>query len=108
MALRRFIDGTHAAETSGVEYQQPAAQRHVLEIRLPEPDTSQLQTETGTKVRWIVFAPKDSMANAPDLPALHRTSAARFRRGPHGAKAIRNRPPPPAIPPSWFPANDGG
>ncbi|HEX3264128.1 MAG TPA: peptidylprolyl isomerase [Candidatus Limnocylindrales bacterium] len=51
------------------DLEQPSPQRHVLQIRLPEPDTSQLQTETGTKVRWIVFAPKDNMANAPDVPA---------------------------------------
>ena len=43
-------------------------QRHVLQIRLPEPNTSQIEIEQGTKVRWIAFAPKDSMANAVDLP----------------------------------------
>ena len=51
------------------DLEQPSPQRHVLEIRLPEPNTSQVQTETGTKVRWIVFAPNDKMAGASNVPA---------------------------------------
>jgi parvulin-like peptidyl-prolyl isomerase len=42
-------------------------QRHVLQIRLPEPNTSTVETEQGTKVRWIAFAPNDSMTSAADL-----------------------------------------
>ena len=42
-------------------------QRHVLEIRLPEPNTSSIETEAGVKVRWIAFAPNDSLADAGDV-----------------------------------------
>jgi parvulin-like peptidyl-prolyl isomerase len=48
---------------------KPALQRQVLEIFLPEPNESDVGPETGVKVRWIVFAPGDSMADARDTPA---------------------------------------
>ena len=51
------------------DLEKPGPQRHVLQIRLPEPNTSTIETEVGTKVRWIAFAPKDDMAGAGDLPA---------------------------------------
>ncbi|HEY8238677.1 MAG TPA: peptidylprolyl isomerase [Candidatus Limnocylindrales bacterium] len=47
---------------------KPSKQRHVLEIYLPEPNTSSTPGDVGAKVRWIVFSPKDDIANADELP----------------------------------------
>ena len=50
------------------DLKQPGPQRHVLEIYLPEPNQSTAGDVEGVKVRWIVYAPKDSMADADTLP----------------------------------------
>lgn len=47
----------------------PGLQRHVLSIRLPEPNQSSVAGELGAKVRWIVFSPNDDLGKAKDLPA---------------------------------------
>jgi parvulin-like peptidyl-prolyl isomerase len=49
------------------DLKQPAAQRHVLEIYLPEPNASQVGTEPGVKVRHILFSPNDDPDKADDL-----------------------------------------
>jgi parvulin-like peptidyl-prolyl isomerase len=67
VAVKGDVLRTKLSDKITADLQQPGPQRHVLQIRLPEPDTSQAQTETGTKVRWIVFAPKDDMTAAADL-----------------------------------------
>jgi parvulin-like peptidyl-prolyl isomerase len=69
VAVRGDVLRKKLSDKITADLQQPGPQRHVLQIRLPEPDSSQAQTETGPKVRWIVFAPKDSMAAAPTVPA---------------------------------------
>jgi parvulin-like peptidyl-prolyl isomerase len=46
----------------------PSLQRHVLEIYLPEPNTSATPLEEGVKVRHIVFAPNDDTTKAKNLP----------------------------------------
>jgi len=51
------------------DMQQPAKQRHVLEIYLPENQGSSAGAEPGVKVRWIVFAPKDRTQGADKVPA---------------------------------------
>ncbi|HUQ42937.1 MAG TPA: peptidylprolyl isomerase [Candidatus Limnocylindria bacterium] len=49
------------------DLKQPAAQRHVLEILLPEPNTSQVGVEPGVKVRHILFSPNDKADGAEDI-----------------------------------------
>jgi parvulin-like peptidyl-prolyl isomerase len=51
------------------DLKQPSAQRHVLEIQLPEPNTSQVGVEPGVKVRHILFAPNDDADKADELKA---------------------------------------
>jgi parvulin-like peptidyl-prolyl isomerase len=51
------------------DMQQPGKQRHVLEIYLPENQSSAAGTTPGVKVRWIVFAPKDRTQGADKVPA---------------------------------------
>jgi parvulin-like peptidyl-prolyl isomerase len=51
------------------DMQQPGAQRHVLEIFLPDNPGSGAGNEPGVKVRWIVFAPKDKTEGADKVPA---------------------------------------
>ena len=51
------------------DMQKPGKQRHVLEIYLPENQGSSAGPETGVKVRWIVFAPKDKTQGADKVPA---------------------------------------
>jgi len=63
-ALRKKLDDKIVADLG-----KPGTQRHVLEIKLPEPNTSSVGTEPGVKTRWIVYAPDDDMAKARTLPA---------------------------------------
>jgi parvulin-like peptidyl-prolyl isomerase len=60
--LRKKLSDKVVADLS-----KPGPQRHVLQIRLPEPNTSTVEIEEGVKARWIAFAPDDSMADAVDL-----------------------------------------
>jgi parvulin-like peptidyl-prolyl isomerase len=63
--LRRKLSDAVVADLS-----KPTAQRHVLEIFLPEPNASQAGvTEGGVKVRQIVFAPNNDTTKSKDLPA---------------------------------------
>jgi parvulin-like peptidyl-prolyl isomerase len=48
---------------------QPGPQRHVLEIYLPEPNTSVPLGPAAVKIRDILFAPNDDPTTAADLPA---------------------------------------
>jgi parvulin-like peptidyl-prolyl isomerase len=62
--LRRKLSDAVVADLS-----KPSAQRHVLEIFLPEPNASEAGvTEGGVKVRQIVFAPNNDTTTADDLP----------------------------------------
>lgn len=67
-AVRGDVLRKKLSEKIVADLSKAGPQRHVLQIRIPEPNTSQIEIEQGTKVRWIAFAPKDSMANAADLP----------------------------------------
>ncbi len=67
VAVRGDVLRTKLSEKIVADLSKAGPQRHVLEIRLPEPNTSSVEIEPGTKVRWIAFAPKDNMADAPDL-----------------------------------------
>jgi parvulin-like peptidyl-prolyl isomerase len=67
VAVRGDVLRTKLAEKIVADLSKPGPQRHVLQIRLPEPDNSSVEIGTGTKVRWIAFAPNDSMATAEDL-----------------------------------------
>lgn len=68
-AVRGDVIRKKLSEKVVADMSQPAPQRHVLEIYLPEPNQSTVPEERGAKVRWIVFAPNDSMKDAPDLPS---------------------------------------
>jgi parvulin-like peptidyl-prolyl isomerase len=68
IAVRGDVLRKKLSEKVVADLSKAGPQRHVLQIRIPEPNTSQIEIEQGTKVRWIAFAPKDSMANAADLP----------------------------------------
>ena len=62
--LRRKLSDAVVADLS-----KPSAQRHVLEIFLPNPNASPGGlVEGGVKVRQIVFAPKDDTTTNPPLP----------------------------------------
>jgi parvulin-like peptidyl-prolyl isomerase len=67
VAVRGDVLRTKLSEKVVADLSKPGPQRHVLQIRLPEPNTSTIESEQGTKVRWIAFAPNDSMTSAADL-----------------------------------------
>lgn len=67
VAVRGDVLRTKLSEKIVADLSKPGPQRHVLQIRLPEPNTSSVEAEAGVKVRWIAFAPKDSMTAAADL-----------------------------------------
>jgi parvulin-like peptidyl-prolyl isomerase len=69
LAVRGDVTRTKLSEKITADLSKPGPQRHVLQIRVPEPNTSSLEIEPGVKVRWIAYAPKDSMLDAADLPA---------------------------------------
>jgi parvulin-like peptidyl-prolyl isomerase len=48
---------------------KPGPQRHVLQIYLPEPNAPTVTTESGVKVRHILFAPNDDASKAASVPA---------------------------------------
>jgi hypothetical protein len=62
------VTRTKLSEKITADLSKPGPQRHVLQIRVPEPNTSSLEIEPGVKVRWIAYAPNDSMLDAADLP----------------------------------------
>jgi parvulin-like peptidyl-prolyl isomerase len=68
LAVRGDVTRTKLSEKITADLSKPGPQRHVLQIRVPEPNTSSLEIEPGVKVRWIAYAPKDSMLDAADLP----------------------------------------
>ena len=68
VAVRGDVLRTKLSEKVVADLSKAGPQRHVLQIRLPEPNTSSVEVEPGTKVRWIAFAPKDDMTNASKLP----------------------------------------
>ena len=68
VAVRGDVLRTKLSEKIVADLSKPGPQRRVLQIRLPEPNTSSIEVEPGTKVRWIAFAPKDDMAGASKLP----------------------------------------
>ncbi len=67
-AARADVLREHLSDKVVADMSKPAVQRQVLEIYLPEPNQSTAGNEPGVKVRWMVFAPKDSLVEAPDLP----------------------------------------
>jgi parvulin-like peptidyl-prolyl isomerase len=67
VAVRGDVLRTKLSDKIVADLSNAGPQRHVLQIRLPEPNTSTIETEQGTKVRWIAFAPNDSMTSAADL-----------------------------------------
>jgi parvulin-like peptidyl-prolyl isomerase len=67
VAVRGDVLRTKLSDKIVADLSQPGPQRHVLQIRLPEPNTSTIEVEPGTKVRWIAFAPNDDMGEAADL-----------------------------------------
>ena len=67
IAVQGDVVRTKLSEKITADLSKAGPQRHVLQIRLPEPNTSSIETELGVKVRWIAFAPNDSMADAADL-----------------------------------------
>jgi parvulin-like peptidyl-prolyl isomerase len=69
VAARGDVVRSKLSEKIVADLKQPAAQRHVLEIYLPEPNTSQVGTEPGVKVRHILFAPNDDANTAEELDA---------------------------------------
>ena len=68
VAVRGDVLRTKLSEKIVADLSKAGPQRHVLQIRLPEPNTSSIEIEPGTKVRWIAFAPKDDMTGAAELP----------------------------------------
>ena len=68
VAVQGDVIRTKLSEKITADLSKPGPQRHVLQIRVPEPNTSSLEIEPGVKVRWIAFAPRDSMVDAADLP----------------------------------------
>jgi parvulin-like peptidyl-prolyl isomerase len=66
-AVRGDVLRTKLSDKIVADLSKAGPQRHVLQIRLPEPNTSTVEAEQGTKVRWIAFAPNDSMTSAADL-----------------------------------------
>ncbi len=68
VAVRGDVLRTKLSEQVVADLSKAGPQRHVLQIRLPEPNTSSAEIEPGTKVRWIAFAPRDDMTNASKLP----------------------------------------
>ena len=69
VAVRGDVLRTKLSEKITADLSKAGPQRHVLQIRLPEPNTSSIEIEPGTKVRWIAFAPKDDMGVGAELPA---------------------------------------
>ncbi len=67
LAVRGDVLRTELSDKIVADLSKPGPQRHVLQIRLPEPNTSTVEVEPGTKVRWIAFAPNDDMGKAADL-----------------------------------------
>ena len=67
VAVRGDVLRTKLSDKIVADLSKAGPQRHVLQIRLPEPNTSTVETEQGTKVRWIAFAPNNSMTSAADL-----------------------------------------
>jgi parvulin-like peptidyl-prolyl isomerase len=68
VAVLGDVTRTKLSEKITADLSKPGPQRHVLQIRVPEPNTSSLEIEPGVKVRWIAYAPNDSMVDAADLP----------------------------------------
>jgi parvulin-like peptidyl-prolyl isomerase len=68
VAIRGDVLRTKLSDKITADLSKPGPQRHVLQIRLPEPNTSTIEVEEGVKVRWIAFAPKDDMGGAAKLP----------------------------------------
>jgi len=66
-AVRGDVLRTKLSDKIVADLSKAGPQRHVLQIRLPEPNTSTVEAEQGTKVRWIAFAPNDAMTSAADL-----------------------------------------
>lgn len=62
--IRRKLSEKVVADLS-----KPGPQRHVLQIFLPEPNTSSVGLTDGVKVRHIVFSPNDDPGKAEDVPA---------------------------------------
>jgi parvulin-like peptidyl-prolyl isomerase len=70
LAVRGDVTRTKLSDKIVADLSKAGPQRHVLQIRVPEPNASTLgEVEPGVKVRWIAYAPKDSMSEAEDLPA---------------------------------------
>ena len=67
IAVRGDVLRTKLSDKIVADLSKPGPQRHVLQIRLPEPNTSTIEVEPGTKLRWIAFAPNDDMGEAADL-----------------------------------------
>jgi parvulin-like peptidyl-prolyl isomerase len=66
-AVRGDVLRTKLSDKIVADLSKAGPQRHVLQIRLPEPNTSTIEIEPGTKLRWIAFAPNDDMGKAADL-----------------------------------------
>ena len=70
LAVRGDVTRDKLSEKITADLSKPGPQRHVLQIRIPEPNASSIgENEPGVKVRWIAYAPNDSMIDAPDLAA---------------------------------------
>ncbi len=67
LAVRGDVLRTKLSDKIVADLSKAGPQRHVLQIRLPEPNTSTIEVEPGTKLRWIAFAPNDDMGDAADL-----------------------------------------
>lgn len=69
IAVRGDVTRQKLSEKITADLSKPGPQRHVLQLRVPEPNPGSLgEAEPGVKVRWIAFAPNDKMAGAADVP----------------------------------------
>jgi parvulin-like peptidyl-prolyl isomerase len=68
-AVRADVVRTKLSDKVVADLSQPGAQRHVLQLHLPAQTPSSQGSETGVKVRHILFSPKNNPSGAKDLPA---------------------------------------
>ena len=67
VAVRGDVLRSKLSDKIVADLSKAGPQRNVLQIRVPEANTSSIEVEPGTKVRWIAFAPNDDMGAAGEL-----------------------------------------
>lgn len=67
LAVRGDVTREKLSDKIVADLSKPGPQRHVLQLRIPDRNTVSVEAGHGVKVRWIAYAPNDSMADAEDL-----------------------------------------